>query len=414
MGLFDLIQPERVINNVKPVPGFVMIFHFVVAILVIIVFSYMITLLGNATVTSSPPTGWNGIDYDIKQLSRDTLTKYLAAQGLTPENTVMNTLSVATANFGGIFTENIGMWNPWNGSVDPDAARLQVEAGARAVILDIWPDPSDLQTPVVCTMLDTTEWYFQNVWIKLGLHKGVGRYSNWNHLTRNKRPAVEIITTLMKAAFNGVPGPQNTDPFFLILKLHGGMSTDYLNRLGDIVHDAIGGHAMGAEWNKCLNQKGICTAMVNAFMSKVFIIVIPDVNPNYNILPNVNTHAAFVPIFLTTRLGEITNAVEQSANTMCFEPTSITTISAAGQANCQNPTGPPQSLAQVGFCIVQPTIGGKSTVNSELFAQNGYNTCLQSGAQFVAVNLFSSDRSDGPLTTFFEDKYFGKYSFRKI
>jgi len=327
----------------------------------------------------------------------------------------MNQFSVATANFGGIFTENISTMNPWIGSVSAEAARLQVEAGARALVLDIWPDPADRQTPVVTSMIDTQAWSMQNTWMKWGLDKGVGRYSNWQHLTRNKKPVGEILTAALTAAFSSSPGPQNTDPFFLILKLHGAMTTEYLNHLGNIVRDAIGGNAMGAEWNNCANQKSICTATVNQFISKVFLLVIPDIQPGYNSLPNINTYAGFTTQFLTTSLGEITNALEQTPNTILFEPSGLTAVSATGQANCSNPSGPQQSLAQTGFCLVQPSIGGQTTDNSVLFSgQNSYTTCLQSGAQFVAVNLFSPNSSDGPLTTFFDPKYFGLFSFRKI
>ena len=255
----------------------------------------------------------------------------------------------------------------------------------------------------------------QNTWMKWGLDRGVGRYSNWQHLTRNKKPVGEILKPALTAAFSSSPGPQNTDPFFLILRLHGAMTTDYLNHLGRIVQDAIGGNAMGAEWNKCLNQKSICTAPVVQFLSKVFVIVLPDIQPGYNSLPNINTYAGFTTAFMNTRLGEITNALEQTPNTMAFEPTGITAISATGQSNCTNPAGPQQSLAQTGFCLVQPSIGGQTTDNSQLFSgQGSYTACLQSGAQFVAINLFSPNAADGPLNTFFDPAYFGTFSFRKI
>jgi len=357
------------------------------------------------------------MDYDAAKGSRDSLVNYMAAQNLDVKSTPMNQFSVATANFGGIFTEDIGTLNPWIGSVSGEAARLQVEAGARAMVLDIWPDPADRQTPIVASMLDTQEWSMQNTWMSWGLNNKVGRYSNWQHLTRNTKPVGEIIKPTLTAAFSASPGQQNADPFFLILKLHGAMTIDYLNRLGDIVRDAIGGNAMGAEWNKCVNQKSICTAPVVQFLSKVFVIVIPDIDTQpggYESLPKINSYAGFVPVFLTTRLGEITNALEQTPHTICFEPSGVSAVSVASQGNCSNPTGPQQSLAQTGFCVIQPSTGGQTTDNSVLFSgQNTYTACLQSGAQFVAVNLFSHNANDGPLDTFFDPAYFGKYSFRK-
>ena len=409
MGWFELIPP--VIGKGENT-AFVILFHAIVAALVLIVYSTLSTLMSNTLHAPTPPIGWADRDYDADRIKRASLGEYMAANNLSPDSTPMNQFSVATANFGGIYTESIGLLRPWIGSASAEAARLQVEAGARAMVLDIWPDPANRQMPVVCAMLDTQSWSMQNQWMKWGLDKGVGRYSNWQLLTRNKAPLGEVVTTTLQTAFasNSV---QNKDPFFLILKLHGAMDTAYLNFVGVTVQKAIGGNAMGPEWNKCLNQKSICTAPVAQFMSKVFVIVIPDIQPGYNSLPNVNTHSAFTTAFLTTRLGEITNALEQTPNTILFDPNGITAVSATGQANCANPTGPPQSLAQNGFCIVQPSIGGQTTDNTALFPQ-GYQACLQSGAQFVAVNLFSQNTADGPLTTFFDDKLFGKYSFRKI
>ena len=411
MGLFDLMEPI----HGKASVGYVMVFHIAIAVLILVVISTVGTLLGNALSAPTPPKGWGQIDYDANQRTRDSLINYMAANNLPVDSTPMNQFSVATANFGGIFTEPISTLEPWIGSVSGDASRLQVEAGARALTLDIWPDPADRQTPIVTAMIDTQEWSMQNTWMKWGLDRGVGRYSNWQHLTRNKKPVGEILKPALTAAFSSSPGPQNTDPFFLILRLHGAMTMDYLNHLGRIVQDAIGGNAMGAEWNKCLNQKSICTAPVVQFLSKVFVIVLPDIQPGYNSLPNINTYAGFTTAFLNTRLGEITNALEQTPNTMVFEPSGITAISATGQSNCTNPTGPQQSLAQTGFCIVQPSIGGQTTDNSLLFSgQGSYTACLQSGAQFVAINLFSPNATDGPLNTFFDPKYFGTFSFRKI
>jgi hypothetical protein len=411
MGLFDLMEPL----HGNPAVEFVLIFHIAIAVLILIVISTLGTLLTNTLSAPTPPKGWGQIDYDANQRTRDSLVNYMAANNLPVDSTPMNQFSVATANFGGIFTESISTFSPWIGSVSGDASRLQVEAGARALTLDIWPDPADRQTPIVASMVDTQEWSMQNTWMKWGLDRGVGRYSNWQHLTRNKKPVGEILKPALTAAFSASPGPQNTDPFFLILRLHGSMTTDYLNHLGRIVQDAIGGNAMGAEWNKCLNQKSICTAPVVQFLSKVFVIVLPDIQPGYNSLPNINTYAGFTTAFLTTRLGEITNAMEQTPNTIAFEPSGIAAVSATGQSNCTNPSGPQQSLAQTGFCVVQPSIGGQTTDNSQLFSgQGSYTACLQSGAQFVAINLFSPNATDGPLNTFFDPKYFGTFSFRKI
>lgn len=360
------------------------------------------------------PVGWPGkqnSNYDADQCKRKSLKDYMSVNKI-PDTTPMNQLSVATASFGGIYTEDNTGLNPWLGTVDPNAAQSQVEAGARAFVADIWPDPNT-RAPVVCSMIDNQSTP-QSRWINWGLGKGVGgRYSNWHKVTRNMAPASSILQAALKAAFMSGTGTQNEDPFFLILRIHGSMSVDYLNNLGDIVRDAIGGRAMGAEWNRCMNQKSICTAPISQFMSRVFLLVLPDIA--------TNAYAAFTQKFLGSRLGEATNAVEQIPNTMYFDPNNISTISAPSQPPCgggtplQPVTAIQQSLAQTGFCVVQPSTG-QSTLNKDLYASPSYADCLASGAQFVAVNLFSTDSPDSNsvLGTFFDAGHYGSYSFRKI
>lgn len=408
--MFELATP----TNGSPVLIASLAFHIVVAALVVVVIVFGLIYMGNTLITPNGLTGWSDKDFDALQGKRKSFAGYLSDNKLSNTTERMNGFTVATAGFGGIFTEDIGFLHPWIGKVSPEAARLQVEAGARAIVFDVWPDPANTTIPVICSMIDTQEWFIQTLWMKLGLNKGVGRYSNWQMLTRNKMPVDTMLTATMKAAFTGSAGIQNTDPFFLILKLHGAMTMDYLNKLGDTVRTAIGGHAMGTEWNQCANQNKIGTATVNAFMSKVFVIVIPDIQPGYNSLPSTNTYAGFLSKFLTTRMGEVTNAVERTAQTIFFEPSGVAAIAAESQTNCENPAGPPQTLSRTGFTVVQPTVGGQTVVNAKLYENSSYVTCIQTGAQFVALNLFSPKSDDGSLNTFFDPKYFGTYSFRKI
>jgi hypothetical protein len=409
MSVLDLIPP--IIGD--PAKGkMALIFHFVIAAIVIGILAHVMTTLVNTTRTPTPLTGWGTHDYDAEKGARASLAAYLQ-ENTIPDTTPMVQFSVATANFGGIFTEDMGSTNPWLGTVSPEAARLQVEAGARAMVLDVWPDPADRTRPVVCAMLDTQEWFAQRWWVSQGLNRGVGRYSNWQMLTRNKVPVGDILKAAVTAAFSGSPGPQNTDPFFIILKLHGAMTVDYLNRLGDTVIQAIGGHAMSTEYNKAGNQRNLCTAPVKDFLSKAFVIVIPDIQTGYNSLPNTNTYPGFTTQFMTTRLADATNVLEQGPNQVWFEPGSASTISTPTQPNCQL-GGPQLTPAQAGFCVIQPSIGGQSTRNEDLFASNSYSSCLKSGAQFVAINLFSPKSSDAPLEqTYFTPSWFGKYSWKK-
>jgi hypothetical protein len=399
--IFEIVKPV----NGEPMQAAVIAFHAIIVFLAIILLGCLIALLVNTTREPSAPIGWSDKNYDAIQGSRKSLVEYIASKSI-PDTTPMNHFAIATANFGGIYTEDMALLSPWIGRVDPEAARLQVEAGARALVADIWPDPAT-RKPVVCSMLDTQSWHIQQIWMNGGLNKGVNRYSNWNSLTRNRAPAGTILNATIKAAFEGPTSRQNSDPFFLILKLHGPMPKSYLDELGDIVRTAIGGHAMGTEWDRALNQNSIGTAPLSAFASKVFVIVVPEIPPS-------TTQAAFINMFLTTRMGEVTNSVERTPNSIFFEPTGIAAIGVATQTNCVNPAGPPQTLSQTAFTVVQPSTGGKTTNNDVLFGEKGLTECIQVGAHFTAVNLFSPNPSDTQMSVFFDPAYFGTYSFRKL
>jgi hypothetical protein len=384
-----------------------------IAFLALLMFAVLATLLGVTHSAPTAPKGWADRDYDAVQGARQSLTDAMAAQTppIDPTTKPMLACSVATASFGGIFTEDIGGLRPWIGTVSPDAARLQVEAGARAMVLDIWPDPANPGIPVVAAMTDTTQWSSQSWWRDRGLSAGQGRYSNWRRLTRNTAPASDILKAALTAAFNGPSSQQNADPFFLVLRLHGAMTTDYLNYLGGVVLSAIGQNRMPAEFNSNNRAAALCTEPINSFLGRCFVIVAPDIQPGYNSLPNINSYAAFTTAFLATRMGEATNLLETAPNTVMFDPANASAVAAASESPCSG-SGPQVPPAAKRFCVIQPTTGGTSTRNGSLYAATGFTDCVKTGAQFVAVNLFSPDSGDGVLESFFNPAYFGKSSFR--
>jgi hypothetical protein len=250
------------------------------------------------------------------------------------------------------------------------------------------------------------------MWRDNGLGAGVGTYSNWQKLTRNSVPLGDVLTSAVTAAFNAPGGTQLSDPFFIILNLHGAMTLPYLSRLSMIVGNAVGAYSMGADWIRAKGQRGLCTEPYTTFLGKAFVIVCPDVQPGFNSLPNTNSWDDFVQQFLASDMGERTNAIELAPNTMRFRPTNIAALGTASQPNCVA-GGPSLKPPAAGFCIIQPTIGGQHTTNTNLYASPSYTGCLATGAQFVAVNLFSTDTSDPALDTYFDPAQFGTYSFKK-
>jgi hypothetical protein len=375
-----------------------------IGVLMCIIFLVIPILIRTAGPAPSLPKGWDTMDYDALQVYRAPLDDYLSSAGI-PDSTPIIKFKIATANFGGIGTENRTLFNRWTGNVSSDAARLQIEAGARAVVFDIWPDPAEPQIPIIAAMIDTDSDRVERTWKSYGLSEGVGRYSNWHKMTRNVGKVSDILTQAVKTAFN--TSRQSQDPFFLILNLHGAMTIEYLNRLGDIVTNAIQGHALSAEWNKANSQSNICRTPISLLRSKAVVIVNPDIQSSYDSLPNVKTRDAFNALFLNTTLGEATNILSTQERPVVFNPNDIGAITAPSHPNCSGKAGEAkQSLAETGLCVIQPSIGTAETDNKGDFLK-----LMRTGAQFVAVNLFSPDKNDKTLTTFFEPKYFGKYSF---
>jgi len=354
------------------------------------------------------PVGSAELNYEALQGSRKSFQDYCQNKSIDIHKTPMVAFNVATANFGSIFTEKQGMLQPWTGSVSAAAARLQVEGGARAIIFDIWPDPADHTKPVVCSMLDHREWATARWWRSNGLNRGTSNFSNWRLMTRNKLPAGEALTAATNAAFTSSPGTQNTDPFFMILNLHGAMSLDYLNLLGSIVQQAVQGYGMAALYSQAQQQDKLYNAPVSDFMNRVFVIVVPDIDPSINSLPGVNNWTTFKTQFLTTTMGQVTNAIQYQPNQIAFDVGSIGSI-ATPSKNCV-PGGPALTPAQAGFCMVQPTIGGSTNDNTSAYSNTSWVSCLQSGAQFVGINMFSTD---AVTAQFFDPAYFGTWSFKK-
>ncbi len=386
-----------------------------VAIIAVLVISFtFIPMLTNTASAPTPPKGGNNHDYDAEQNTRKSLADLIATgtSGIT-EETLMTQVSVATANYGGIFTEDHSWLNPWNGRVDPEAVRLQIEAGARAVIFDIWPDPANRAIPVVCAMKDTNEYGTLGWWRSNGLDKGVGQYSNWQLVTRNKVPATDMINMAITTAFAAqAPNAQTGDPFFLILRLHGAMTIDYLNYLGDAVRTALGEHRMETQWDRIKNQSKLCGAKVSEFLHKCCVIVSPDIQPTINALPNTNTWDSFQTQFLTTSLGEVTNILESSPGTIFYSTGNLDAINKTTLSGCV-PGMPPMTPAQAGFCVIQPTVGGTTNSNDKQLGKDTFNKARQVGAQFVAINYFPPSKSDSVLAAVLDPTLFGVYSFKK-
>ena len=379
----------------------------------------LLGLYGNTMGAPGEPKGAASRDYSTQRTG--TLLDYLQSKGKTPSSTLMRDLTVATATFGGVFTEDRGAFVPYNGTISPDAVRLQVTGGARAVIFDIWPDPADPAIPVVATMLEeagndspnvfgTPAWWVANG----GLNKGTGRYSNWHTLSRNRVRAGTMLKAAVDAAF-GVTGsatPQATDPFFLILCLHGAMTKDYLNTLAADLGTALGGRALSGTvrpGNGTANP--LCSSTVDQFQEKACVIVCPDIQPGFQSLPSVNTYTQFATAYTQTNMINYTNVLELQPNTILYTPSSIGAMTQDSAAPCDASANPGSLVPppQAGFCVMAPSTGARSTKNKELINDSAFGDAIRAGVQFVGINMFSDDDT---TKKFFDPSNFGTYSFR--
>jgi hypothetical protein len=391
-------------------PAIIVTFHIIlIAAILGVLFGYAVPLLAYARSSPSNPDKYPYYDWQTLSSARKPLSDL---SGTILQQPIIN-FKIATAAFGGIYTEESknGL-NPYIGTVDPEAARLQVLAGARAIIFDIWPDPANPTQPVVCAMRDNDSDAVEKWWINTGgLTRGVGRYSNWKMVTRNKVPVAQMLDAAVSTAFG--QGNQQTDPFFLILKLHGAMTVPYLNTLGTQVAGALGGKSFSSTDTNTTNTNSYCSTPISQFMGqRAFVIVIPDVQSNYNLLPGVNTYDAFLQQFRTTSLAQYTNAIESSANQIFFDIQNVGSVAAATQTPCGGGGGALVPAYKAGFVVVQPSAGPTDTRNASLFSGTSYATALQSGAQFVGLNLFSQVKSDPSIETYLSDTWFSTYSFK--
>jgi len=367
-------------------------FHYgVAAVIVLIVFIVMSMLLaavnnfrGGMDINKYPQFYR---DYDAIKGNRRSLRNYLSdtSGSLTPETVKIKDLQISTANYGGIFTDvkgNIAL-TPWHGTVSSEAARCQVEAGARAIVFDIWPDPSNMTQPIIACMTDTSETHFlrkgENWWAANGLpatHGTDSTYSSWKCLTRNKGNAAEILKVAVDTAFTGV---QSEDPFFLILNLHGILTPTYLKNLAKAIENAVSGRQLRVSGNQ---SSTMCETLVSVLLNKVMVIVSPDI-------PTGSDQESINRVLMASDMKNFINVLPTPEAEIVFRPSNIGMITTKKYSDCAVPTTK-TSLSSTSLCCIQPSIGFVYTDNDNGFKPSTYSRCMATGAQFVAVNVFGS------------------------
>jgi len=335
---------------------------------------------------------------------------------------LMINYQVATAAYGGIYTEQNHSLSYYNGTVSPDAVDDQIAAGARALIFDVWPNPADPSQPCVAAMEQSTGWWMTSGGLAAsGSGISNGGSSNWKRLTRN----VESLPTMLQPLFTAA-AQYSSDPFFAIFNLHGAMTTAYLNTVGSMIIKALTGYRMSTEYDKNGGASLLCTAKVSAFQGKVFTIANIVVDSGFQSLPGfttqgtVNTEAMNASTF-----AESINLLAGYPHPNVVSIPGASAIQTTMVPGCSSSTQVP--LSQTTFTIIQPTTGSLDTTNdSQYMGTTSFINCLGLGAQFVGVNMFDAGNSadndtrrkvQGNTTTlgdFFRPKVFGSTSFHKL
>jgi hypothetical protein len=373
-------------------PLFDMIFHIVI---LVSVFIFLMVTWSTLNVNIYPPSTMPLI----------TATQRIAFPDLTNNPTaLMLNYKVATANYGGIFTEQRS--SNYIGTVSPDAVHSQITAGARAILFDVWPNPSDLSNPIVAAMEDNNSTMALRWWKDNGLggpNSGMGDFSNWKIITRNSVDLQTMLSTIPAAAFNNAENPgQNGDPFFVILNLHGAMSVPYLNTVGKIMKKSFAGRQMPVEYSKSGGTTILATAPISAFGGLIFVIANIVVDQGFQALPGLSklqdvNDKAFDPVSGAIDFAEAVNLISGglTSNAGPKVPSVYTPANAAAIESTKVGTVP---LTKSIFCAVQPSIGTSATDNDTLFKDVSFQSCYATGAHFVGVNLFDKGDSSDPST----------------
>ena len=366
----------------------------------LIIFTTSIILMGvyfhtwhNNVFQQSPPSAVTGLapaPFDASGVSTQMMVNF----------------QVATANYGGIYTEQGRPYSGYCGRVDPLAVDDQITAGARALIFDVWPDPTNTTQPCVAIMEQNQGW-----WLNHGLTSGVtpSGQSNWRMITRN---SVDLLT-MLNATAAAAPG---SDPFFVLLNLHGAMTIPYLNTIGNVIETAFMGRHMAVEYAKGNAPALLAKAQVSAFSGCIFVMANIVVDPAWTALPPVpnvpippgsspqliaNTYAMAATRF-AEQINLLSNYSPPSTTSAQQNVVPLTSVNTSTTSPGPIPPTPPST-----FYVIQPSIGTLDTTNDTQYSgSNSFFSCLKNtGAQFVGVNMF--DQGDSTTLSSFVKNFRG-------
>jgi hypothetical protein len=136
--------------------------------------------------------------------------------------------------------------------VSSEAARTAVLAGARAFVLDIWPD------------------------LRAGANYGpviqvVEEGSDWRRISLNSLPLSSVVRPIVEEGFQTAMRPGIDDPMFLYLRFRGKPRSATFEATARVLSEALEQYRLDTSFNNCRAQDRIYTLPIPHFFKKVII-----------------------------------------------------------------------------------------------------------------------------------------------
>jgi len=190
------------------------------------------------------------IGYSQHAQSRQGLPAYLQkckAEGVPNGHLVLTNFYVSTVNATGLFFPAV------DGIVSSEAARLAVQAGARAFVFDLWPDlsPGAEFGPSIQVM-------------EAG--------SNWRRISMNQLSFASILKPLIQEALQLNARPYNQDPVFLYLRFRGKPRSSTFTIAANTLRAIIEPYRMPNSFNNRRSQDTIFSTPLDELWQKVIVM----------------------------------------------------------------------------------------------------------------------------------------------
>ncbi len=192
-------------------------------------------------------------NYTYRMTNRSSLQDYLnvlKSQGVPAGHTALTNFYFSTVNATGFFYPQI------DGVYSPDAARLAVQAGARAFVFDIWPDtrPGANFMPIL---------------------QIVEAPSLWRRVSLNALPFNTVLNTVVGTVFgNGInPVTRNgaSDVVMIYLRFRGVPRRQTFDAVANALRDAMEQYRLDSSFYGCRGESRLWRTPITEFFTKVII-----------------------------------------------------------------------------------------------------------------------------------------------